>query len=246
MAASRRELLQLGGSLAAAGREFGLRTFGVIRGEERPFNDVLAGAVADGMHLHYVDRTTYRRRRDTALHEQLRAVFGEFHLVPEGGTSVPALRGCAEIVAEIERPFDTVVCAVGTGGTLAGVATGLGGGQSAIGVSVLRGAVSLDDDVDRLIRAATGRSLRNWTIDHRFHHGGYARRSRDLDGFLDDFAARHGIRPDPVYVGKMLSGLFGMVGTGEIAPGAVVVALVTGSVEEVGSQSSRHSPDLIV
>lgn len=233
-------------ALAAAGLSLGLRTIGVIRGQERPFNDVLAGAVADGMHLHYVDRTTYRRRRDAALHDELRAAYGDFHLVPEGGTSVLALRGCAEIVAEIERPFDMIVCPVGTGGTLAGLATGLAGGQSAIGISTLKGAVSLDSDVDRLISADVGTSLRNWRIDSRFHHGGFARRSRELDAFLDDFDVRHDLRPDPVYVGKMLFGLFAMISAGEVPPGAVVVALVTGPVAESGSRSSRHSPDLIV
>jgi 1-aminocyclopropane-1-carboxylate deaminase len=233
-------------ALAAAGRLLGLRTIGVIRGDERPHNEVLAGAVADGMHLHYVDRDTYRRRRDPAFHDELRGALGAFHLVPEGGTSVPALRGCAEVVSEIDRPFDRIVCPVGTGGTLAGLAIGLHHGQSAVGISVLRGALSLDDEVGGLIEAAVGRPLHNWSIDHRFHHGGFARRSRELDAFVDEFDERHGFRPDQVYVAKMLFGLFAMVAAGEISSGSEVVAVVTGRGDGSGSRSSRHTPDLMV
>lgn len=233
-------------ALAAAGRALGLRTIGVIRGDERPFNDVLAGAESDGMHLHYVDRATFRRRRDTALHDELHAVLGDFHLVPEGGSSVRALRGCAEIVAEIEQPFDVVVCPVGTGGTLAGLATGLDRGQSALGISTLKGAVSLDSDVADLIRGSIGRALRNWSIDHRFHHGGYARRSRELDAFLDDFncAARSPTGPrirreDAVRAlphGRSRGGGTGYDGGGTRHwPGG-----------GTDTRSNRHSPDLTV
>ncbi len=215
-------------ALAAAGRQHGVTTIAVIRGDERPRNALLDAAEADGMHLHYVDRSTYRRRTDPSFHDELRERFGHFYLVPEGGTSPFALPGCAEIVAEIDRPFDLVVTAVGTGGTLAGLATGLGAGRRALGISTLKGAFSLDDDVDRLHRAAVGHPLDNWSIDHRFHHGGFAKRSRHLDDFLDSFSATHRLSPDPVYVGKMLFGLFAMVAGGEIADGAVVVALITG------------------
>jgi 1-aminocyclopropane-1-carboxylate deaminase len=65
--ANRRRLLTFGGAysnhvraLAAAGQIFGFDTVGVIRGEERPFNESLAEAVQDGMRLYYLDRATYR------------------------------------------------------------------------------------------------------------------------------------------------------------------------------------------
>lgn len=232
-------------AVAVAGRRAGLRTIGVIRGDERPMNAVLAAAVADGMRLRYLDRVTYRRRDDPATLRALRRELGAFYLVPEGGTTVYAVRGCAEIVAEIATPFDIVLCAVGTGGTLAGLAAGLPAGRRAIGVSVLRGAHSLDNDVAELQRSALGERRGEWIVDHRFHHGGFARASPELDAFLVDFERRHRLVLDHVYVGKLMFALFAMVAAGEIPPGSVAVAVVTGPVSGA-ARSNRHSPDLMV
>ncbi len=215
-------------AVAAAGRIYGFATIGVIRGEERPVNDGLLKAAADGMRLHYLDRATYRRKADDDVMAALRQEFGDFYAVPEGGSTVHAVRGCAEIVAEISEPFDLIACAVGTGGTLAGLAAGLGDEQSALGISVLKGERSLEDRVRALHHGALGRSPDNWAISHRFHCGGFARRTPELDRFAVDFRDRHGIAMDHVYVAKLLLGLFVLVDEGEFAPGSRLVAVVTG------------------
>jgi len=173
-------------AVAAAGRLFGFHTVGVIRGEERPFNEVLAGAVGDGMRLRYLDRETYRHKASPDVLAQLRDQFGECYVIPEGGSAPGALAGCAELVTEIEQPFDVIVCPVGTGGTLAGLSSGLTEGQRALGFAVLRGAEYLDDEVVRLQTAALGRALDNWRIDHRFHCGGFAKRTAELDQLITD------------------------------------------------------------
>jgi 1-aminocyclopropane-1-carboxylate deaminase len=215
-------------AVAAAGRMYGFRTVGVVRGEERPYNAVLAAAERDGMHLHYLDRATYRHKNDPAVVDELRRVYAGFYLVPEGGTTTFAFPGCRELVEEITSPYDVITCPVGTGGTLAAISAALSTGQRALGFSVLKGAVSLEDDVRSLQRAAIGRVVDNWEIDHRFHCGGFARRSPGLDDFLYDFHRRHGLRLDHVYVGKMLMGLFALIGEGAFRAGSTVVAVVTG------------------
>lgn len=212
-------------AVAAAGRRLGFDTIGVVRGDERPSNPGLRRAEADGMRLHYLDRATYRRKADEDVLINLRRRFGDFYLVPEGGTSVHTLPGCAEMLREIDVAYDSVVCAVGTGGTLAGIAAGLDGHRRAVGVSVLRGASSLECDVDRLHRAAVGRSLSNWRIDHRFHCGGFARRNSELDAFVGEFSNRHGIVLDRVYVAKAVLGLYRLIAEGEFASSTVVVVV---------------------
>src|SRR5690606_24126698 len=110
-------------AVAAAGRIFGFETIGVIRGEEnRPLNPSLQLAAGRGMLLAYLERTTYRAKPSPAVLDHPRARFGDFFLIPEGGSNTLALRGCAELVDEIEQDFDVICCASGTGGTLAGVA----------------------------------------------------------------------------------------------------------------------------
>jgi 1-aminocyclopropane-1-carboxylate deaminase len=226
-AAGGRPLLTFGGAYsthllatAAAGHRLGFRTIGVVRGEERP-SPVLAWAAEHGMTLKYISRSEYRTKADPGFADRLHAEFGDFHLIPEGGANAYGLRGCAELVTEIDVPFDVFCCATGTGVTLAGVATALRPGQRAIGFSVLKGGAFLNDDVTRL-QETFGRTTANWSIETGFHFGGYARRTPALDDFTDDFRARHGIVLNRVYEAKMMSGLFGMV----MPAGSRLVALL--------------------
>lgn len=214
---------------AAAGRHFGFDTIGVIRGEEHsPLNHSLRAAVDNGMRLTYMDRNTYRRKRDADVIEELRHAFGGFYLVPEGGSNALAVRGCEEIPAEIDVPFDVICCPVGTGGTLAGIAAGLREGQRALGVAALKGAGFLTDEVRDLQNATYGRMVGDWSIDLDHHFGGYAKRRPPLDEFIEDFDRRHGLQLDWVYVAKMMAGIYGHVERGDIAARSTVVAVITG------------------
>jgi 1-aminocyclopropane-1-carboxylate deaminase/D-cysteine desulfhydrase-like pyridoxal-dependent ACC family enzyme len=183
------------------------------------------------MTLSYLDRSTYREKTSPSVLARLRARFGEFYLLPEGGSNAAAARGCRELVGEIGSggiDFDVLCCPCGTGGTLAGVAAGLGAGQRAIGFSVLRGGDFLVDQVAGLQRAAFGAATGNWVIETGFHCGGFARRTADLDEFIRSFERAHALELEWVYVAKMMYGIFALVEQNVIAEGTTVVALVTG------------------
>ncbi|WP_147137336.1 pyridoxal-phosphate dependent enzyme [Stackebrandtia albiflava] len=234
-----RTLLTFGGAYshhiaatAAAGRLLGIDTVGVIRGEaHRPLNPVLGRAAADGMTLTYLDRERYRRKHLPEVLDPLRERFGDFHHVPEGGSNDLGVRGCRDLGAEIaaQLPGTDLVCVpVGSGGTIAGVAAGVPPSWRVLGVSVLRGDGFLDPEVTRLQREAFGGRRGDWSIDYRHHFGGYARRTPELDGFMADFRARHGIRLEPVYVAKSLAAVYGTAGSPLVPAGSRVVAVVTG------------------
>jgi 1-aminocyclopropane-1-carboxylate deaminase len=107
----RRVLLTFGGAYsnhiratAAAGHYFGFASIGVIRGEEHlPLNRSLDYAVRQGMRLTYLDRAAYREKTSPEVIAMLHRKFGEFYLLPEGGSNAAALRGFAEIPREIDR-----------------------------------------------------------------------------------------------------------------------------------------------
>ncbi|WP_328915994.1 MULTISPECIES: 1-aminocyclopropane-1-carboxylate deaminase/D-cysteine desulfhydrase [unclassified Streptomyces] len=216
---------------AAAGRLLGLRTVGVVRGDElahRPLNPSLARAAADGMRLEFMDRATYRRKDEPDVLAALLERHGPAFVLPEGGSNALAARGCADLGREIGDAADVVVVACGTGGTLAGLAAGLPPSAEAIGVAVLRGGGFLTEDVRRLQSEAFGGPRGRWRVEDRFHHGGYARTTPRLDAFADDFAARHGLALDRVYVAKTLYAVHALAAEGAFAAGARVAAVITG------------------
>jgi 1-aminocyclopropane-1-carboxylate deaminase len=230
-----RTLLTFGGAysnhiraVAAAGHYFGFETIGIIKGEEHlPLNPALAYATGRGMRIEYFDRETYREKASPRAERELRRRHGDFFLLPEGGSNAAAVRGAAELPAELAIPYDVVCCACGTGGTLAGIAAGLPAGRRALGFSALKGGGFLVDDVRRL-QAEYGVETTNWSIELDYHFGGFARRTVELDRFVADFRDRHGLQLEWVYVAKMLFGVFDMVEAGAFDGGTSIVAVVTG------------------
>jgi len=231
-----RVLLTFGGAYsnhiratAAAGYYWGFATVGVIRGEEhRPLNPSLDYAVRHGMRLAYLGRAAYREKTSPAVIEALHGQFGEFYLLPEGGSNAEAVRGCAEVPGEIGQDFGLLCCPCGTGGTLAGLAHGLGTRQRALGFSVLKGGQFLARDIAALQRAAFGASPANWSIEHGFHFGGFAKRTPALGRFIAGFEDRHALALDWVYTAKMMYGIFALAAQGSFAPGTSIVAVITG------------------
>lgn len=217
---------------AAAGRLLGLPTVGVVRGQElaeRPLNPSLARCAADGMRLHFVDRQTYRRKAEPAILATVLRTVGaaDAFVVPEGGSNSLAVHGCTALGAELGDRADVVAVACGTGGTLAGLAAGLPQGGRALGIPVLKGGF-LEASVRALQEEAFGARRGTWSLDDRFHFGGYARTTPRLDAFAEDFGARHGLPVERLYVAKMLYGLLTLAEEGAFARGTTIAAVVTG------------------
>ncbi|MFI5683978.1 1-aminocyclopropane-1-carboxylate deaminase/D-cysteine desulfhydrase [Streptomyces sp. NPDC051636] len=217
---------------AAAGRLLGLTTVGVVRGQEladRPRNPSLARCEADGMRLHFVDRSTYRRKADPETLDAILGTLGarDAYVVPEGGSNAEAVRGCQALGRELRGRADVVALACGTGGTLAGTAAGLAPDQRALGIPVLRGGF-LTAEIRTLQERAFGARRGTWSLDDRFHFGGYARTTPGLDAFAEDFETRHGLPVERLYVAKLLYGLVTLAGEGAFRRGTTVTAVVTG------------------
>ncbi|WP_172383769.1 1-aminocyclopropane-1-carboxylate deaminase/D-cysteine desulfhydrase [Streptomyces sp. MNP-20] len=230
---------------ASAGRLLGFATVGVVRGEEladRPLNASLAQCAADGMRLHFVDRSTYRRKHEPAVLAALQRATAtqEAYVIPEGGSNALAVRGCAALGEELRGHTDVAAVACGTGGTLAGLAAGLAPGQRALGIPVLKGGF-LGEEIRRLQDAALGSPTPNWSLDERFHCGGYARVPDALTAFADDFEDRHGLPVERVYVAKLLYALTALSEEGAFAPGTTVTAVVTGTPPAPGPAHSSTS-----
>ncbi|SDK69586.1 1-aminocyclopropane-1-carboxylate deaminase [Catalinimonas alkaloidigena] len=222
-------------AVATLGQAEGFRTIGVIRGEpHEPLNPVLQWACQCGMTLHYVDRTHYRQKHEPAFRDALAQQFGRFYLIPEGGSNALAVRGCRDILASVEEPYDWVCCPCGTGGTLAGLVVGMRPEAQALGFSVLKGGDFLRDDVRQLLHAYARQfgpvSDRSWDVCTAYHFGGYARTTAELTSFVSHFTSVHRIPLEPIYTGKMFYGIVALAEKGFFPRGSALVAVHTGGV----------------
>ena len=217
---------------AAAGKEYGFRTIGIIRGEEHlPLNPTLSFATACGMELHYISRERYRHKNSPEFLQELAKQFNQPFIIPEGGTNVLAVKGCTEIIQGITIDYDYICCASGTGGTIAGIIAGLAGEKQVLGFPALKGGEFLQQEIEELVLNYSGQKYSNWQLITDYHFGGYAKVKPELLEFMQSFQLKHSIPLEPIYTGKMMYGLFDLIKNGFFPEGSRIVAIHTGGLQ---------------
>ncbi len=213
---------------AAAANELGFKSIGIIRGEEtHPLNPTLSFAKTSGMKIHYVSREVYRNKTTTSFIEQLHDQFGEFYLIPEGGTNELAVKGCTELGKQLneEVEFDYLCLPVGTGGTIAGMINGVSESKRIIGFPALKGAEFLEDEIKKYTLK------NNWQLVYNYHFGGYAKVTNELIVFMNEFEKQFNVPLDPVYTAKMMFGIIDLIKKKLFEPGSTVLAVHTGGLQ---------------
>lgn len=241
-------LLSFGGAysnhidaLAAAGKLFGFKTIGVIRGEvHHPLNPTLQSASENGMTLYYLDRNSYRRKNTDEIIESLKKIFGNFYLIPEGGSNSLAVKGCSEIVKSIDSDFDYICSPCGTGGTLAGLICGCGSSKKIIGFPVLKGGQFLYKNISELVYNFSGQYFSNWKLQTDYDFGGYAKVNSSLIQFIIEFEKLNKIEIEPIYTGKMLFGIADLISKNFFNSNSVIAAIHTGGLQGLNGMKMRY------
>ncbi len=229
------QLLTFGGAYsnhisatAAAGQLLGIPTIGIIRGDElahQMLNPTLQQAQANGMELHFVSRDDYRRRHDPEYQQALQQQFPQAYIIPEGGTNALAVEGCKDILSASDLGnYDVICCAVGTGGTIAGLIEASTTQQIILGFPALKGDFLAQD-----IQHWTDKI--NWQLISDYHFGGYAKVTAELLTFIEQFETDHGVPLEPIYTGKMLFGLSELIQQGYFAKGTRILVIHSGGLQ---------------
>lgn len=222
-------------AVAGAGAAFGFETIGVIRGEELidkvQENPSLVFAQQNGMQFHFVDRTTYRDKSDEKFIKSLNNLYGDFYLIPEGGTNQLAIKGCEEILTKEDKcTFDFVCCAMGTGGTISGIINSANATQEIIGFSSLKG-----DFLSDVIRNFVQKE--NWNVNCEYHFGGYGKVSDELIRFINTFYQQTNIPLDPIYTGKMMFGILDLIQKDYFPEHSKILAIHTGGLQGISGMN---------
>ncbi|MCO6500866.1 MAG: 1-aminocyclopropane-1-carboxylate deaminase/D-cysteine desulfhydrase [Vicingus serpentipes] len=223
---------------AAAGRAFGFKTIGVIRGDEvLPLNATLQLAHNNGMQLKFVSRSTYSTQKyEPNFLAELEQEYGKFYRVPEGGSNEFAVKGCTEIMKKIKVDYDVVCCACGTGGTMSGIISSLDSSKQVLGFPALKGGDFLKEEITNLLVKYSNAfkvevENNNWELITDYHFGGYAKVNRELIDFVKEFKEKHDVLLDLIYTGKLLFGLFDQIKNSTQFDGKKIIVVHTGGLQ---------------
>jgi 1-aminocyclopropane-1-carboxylate deaminase len=211
---------------AAAANELNLESIGIIRGEETlPLNPTLLFAKERGMKLEYISRDAYRHKDEHAENFHRPGYF----TIPEGGSNAMAIKGVREFAQKLNDDYNYLCCPVGTGGTLAGLISGVDNSKKLIGFAALKGGEFLNSEIRKLSEGQPAKD--NWELMLQYHFGGYAKTTTALCEFIDGFLYRHEIPLEFIYTGKMMAGIYDLIGKGFFSRGTTVLAIHTGGLQ---------------
>ncbi len=215
-------------AVAYAGFLFQKPTIGIIRGEELQHawqqNPTLIKAAKFGMQFRFISRELYHNK------ETIPTFFPELqkhHWIPEGGTNALAIKGCEEILTNNDSKFHVITCAVGTGGTIAGIINSAKNYQKIIGFPALKGAF-LAEDIRKFVT-----SENSWNLFNEYHFGGYGKVTSDLIQWLNEFYEQTKIPLDPLYTGKMMYGILDLVRQNYFEKGTKILGIHTGGLQGI-------------
>jgi len=237
------KLLTFGGAfsnhilaVAAAGKEAGFETIGIIRGDELEDkvleNPTLFKAQKLGMKFKFVDREMYRNKNEIDFRRRLEFEFQDFYLLPEGGTNELAIQGCEEILTDLDNDFDFICCSVGTGGTISGIINCSKESQQVLGFPALCGDFLKED-----IRKFATKS--NWNLIPDYDFGGYAKVSDELIRFMNDFYSKYNILLDPIYTGKMMFGVMDLIEKDFFPKNSRILVIHTGGLQGIAGINAK-------
>lgn len=236
-AENQKTLLTFGGAfsnhiaaVAFAGKERGFKTIGIIRGDELAQkvneNPTLLFAQKCGMQLEFISREEYRLKSELSFIENLKQKFGNFYLIPEGGTNALAIKGCEEIITHEDADFDYICCSIGTGGTISGLINSALPHQKVLGFPALKGDF-LKEEIRNFVQNE------NWELISDYHFGGYGKINAELVLFINHFYAENQIPLDPIYTGKMVFGVIDLIQKNYFPAESKILMIHTGGIQGI-------------
>ena len=231
---SERKIITFGGAFsnhiaaaASLGKEFGIETLGIIRGDELENswqeNPTLSLAHQNGMTFRFVTRETYRDKE--TLMKNLQEEFPESLVVPEGGTNENAVEGIQFMLNEETQDFDYLCSAIGTGGTLSGISKFAEEHQKVLGFKAVK-----DESLEKRILNFSKRQ--NFTIFDA-SDGGFGKITDENIRFINKFYQDFGIILEPVYTGKMLRKIFELIEEDYFPENSKILAFHTGGLQGI-------------
>ncbi|TXJ06127.1 MAG: pyridoxal-phosphate dependent enzyme [Acinetobacter sp.] len=222
-------------ALAYAAHEYSFQSIAIIRGEELadlPLNPTLQTAQDLGMQFKFISRADYRLKHTSEFLAQFKQCYPHAYIIPEGGTNAFAIKGCEQILSAYDtQNFDVICCAVGTGGTIAGIINASLEQQQIIGFAALK-ADFLTNDVKQWV------NKNNWSIFSDDTFGGYGKFNPQLLDFIEKIKKEYDLPLEPIYTGKAFYQLLQWIQTDYFPQPTRILFIHTGGLQTFQQNSS--------
>ena len=213
---------------AVAARRLGLRPGLLLRGTDPgvPEANLLLDRLL-GVEVRGCSPLDYAERRDALLAGWARELADAGHrpyVIPEGGSNGLGTLAFALAATEVvdQGPFDAVVVALGSGGTVAGLALG-GLPGPVVGVPVTADRAAFQPRIERIAGDATALGARplppygqGWSLLEGYQGPAYAVATPAQWRVMATVAQLEGLLLDPVYTGKAMWALVEEVRAGRL------------------------------
>lgn len=215
---------------AFAAKEYGLKSAGIVRGEEpKQWSHTLLEAATLNMQLVFLNRKEFQLTKRNASSEDFSKQFGKVYIIPEGGFGFQGVRGAAGIPATTNTSSYThIISAVGTGTTIAGILSTSCSEQQVIGISSMKNNYSLKEDIQYLTNQPLPETFH---LIHDYHFGGFAKYTPELISFMNKFYHTAKIPLDIVYTSKMIYGIFDLMKKDFFSPHSTLLSIHSGGLQ---------------
>jgi 1-aminocyclopropane-1-carboxylate deaminase len=219
---------------AAACKIFNFKTIGIIRGEEpKTLSDTLLDAIKHEMQLFFINRSAYTNKQiPDDVWKEINE--DETLIIPEGGYGITGCKGARDINKSYTQDYSYIFTACGTGTTLAGMVNASSTTTKFVGISVLKNNISLAEEVIKLLPPGINNAF---SIIHDYHFGGYAKTTKELITFMNDFYSLTSIPTDIVYTGKLFYAVDQLIKTSFFPKASKILIIHSG-----GLQGNRSLP----
>jgi len=204
-----------------------IKSFGLVRGCELSIeNPTLSFCKKNKMDLFFLDRSTYRDNKyNNPIFKTIIKSEDNIFVIPEGGFNEFGIKGCEEIMNEVNEHYDIICCSIGSGCTAVGIIKSLKFDQSFLGFSSFKNNSQIKNIISEKVKTM------NWEINSEYNFGGFGQVNNELKKFIKDFKNTYAIMLDPIYTSKLFFGLFDMISKNKLPKDSRILALHTGGLQ---------------
>lgn len=219
-------------ALAFAAKLVGLKSIGIIRGEKPAIlSPTLQDCLEYGMDIQFVSRAAYDERNNILLQH------AKVYWVDFGGYGKQGMLGAKDILHTVSdlSQYSHILCAVGSGTTMAGLIAASLPHQQIIGISSMKNNNTVEQEMKSVL---PDHHHENFLLLHQYHFGGFAKHTPQLIAFMNTLYRKQQLPTDIVYTSKLLFAVYDLILNDFFDKGSRLLIIHSG-----GLQGNRSLPE---